>query len=94
MCVLLSFSSCSYAAGLLLLLVWSNPFFSSALLPITQLGCNLSGASVEALAARLPPTLEVLSLGNNPLGDEGVVALAASLPSTLSELYLYGTYFR
>ena len=39
--------------------------------------CELTLAAVEALAARLPPTLEVLNLGNNPLGDEGVGALAA-----------------
>ena len=50
-------------------------------------------ASAEALAVRLPPTLEVLDLYLNPLGDEGVVALAASLPPTLRELDLQGTHF-
>ena len=50
-------------------------------------------ASAKALAARLPPTLEVLKLSSNPLGDEGVVALAASLPPTLRELDLNGTHF-
>ena len=52
-------------------------------------------ASVEALAAQLPPSLMLLDLSGNPFGDEGVVALAANLPSTLRELYLNSTsYFR
>ena len=47
---------------------------------------------IKSLAAALPFSLAELDVGNNDIGDEGIMSLAAKLPPQLRKLELESKY--